>query len=90
MNNPYRTPSDEQRPRGGYVCTCCQRPWEICVGDGGGFGVTGRQRTCHECHAHGPVAMARDRAHIQVWRELASAQRRSHRAEATLLKDRIA
>jgi hypothetical protein len=34
--------------------------------------------------------MARDRAHIQVWRELASAQRRSHRAEATLLKDRIA
>jgi hypothetical protein len=34
--------------------------------------------------------MARDRAHIQVWRELASAQRRSHRAEAALLKDRIA
>jgi hypothetical protein len=89
MNNPYRTPSDEQRPRGGYVCTCCQRRWDICVGDGGGF-ATGRQRTCRECHAHGPVAMARDRAHIQVWRELASTQRRSHRAEATLLKDRIA
>jgi len=34
--------------------------------------------------------MERDRAHIQVWRELASAQRRSHRAEAALLKDRIA
>jgi hypothetical protein len=34
--------------------------------------------------------MARDRAHIQVWCELASAQRRSHRATATLLKHRIA
>lgn len=89
MNHPYRTASEEQRPRGAYVCTCCQRPWDTCIAATGWHNSEDRQRTCRECHDHGPSTMAANRTHIEVWRSLACAQRRDHDAEAARLRRQI-
>jgi hypothetical protein len=89
MNNPYRTASDAQRPRGAYVCTCCQRPWDICIADTAEFGGQDRQRTCPACHDHGPAAMAADRAHIELWRAVVRSRQRDHDAKEAQLMSRI-
>lgn len=85
MNHPYRTASDERRPRDADVCTCCQRPWAICVEDSGWLDGPPRQRTCPDCHDHGASAMERDTKHVALWRSLASVQQREHNTEAERL-----
>jgi len=90
MNHPYRTASEEQRPRGPYVCTCCKRPWDICVADAdGGFGGQNRQRTCPACHDHGPAPMATNRVHIELWRTVVRYERQEYDAKETRLRNRI-
>jgi hypothetical protein len=89
MNHPYRTASDEQRLQEGHVCTCCQRPWDVCIGATVAFGGLTRQRTCPACHGHGPSAMERDRTHIELWRVFLHSQQCDHNAKETLLQTRI-
>lgn len=89
LNNPYRTASHEQRSRDAYVCTCCQRPWDICVTVASRPDSERRQRTCPECHSHASSTMAANREHIEMWRSFVSAQQSDHDAQVKLLRQQI-
>jgi hypothetical protein len=49
-----------------------------------------QQATCPPCHDHGPHSLARDRAHIELWRSLADDQADAHRVEAARLGAHVA
>lgn len=88
MNSPYSA-SSAPRPGERDVCSCCLRPWDVCVTDTGGFYGRDRQQTCPPCHDHGPFMMAANRAHIDLWQSLARGRQRNHDATEARLERRI-
>ena len=90
VNSPYGNTPRPSSQSGGDVCTCCKRPWTVCVGESRRFSPQSRQLTCPPCHGHGPNAIESDRVHKELWRLLGEKQAREHRAEVDQLREQIA
>ncbi len=89
VNSPYSAKS-APRSGGGYVCSCCLRPWDECVADTGRSDGQARQRTCPPCHDHGPNMMAASRVHAELWQALARSRQLERDAAEALLRSQVA